>query len=252
MIENPKPSDWRTLQSGVCRILNEVGIYAEAEKSVQTPRGKIEIDVYGVDKNSVENITYIIECKNWNSTVPQSVVHSFTTVLHETGGHIGILISKKGFQDGALSYIQHTNIVALTYAEFQERYFKQWYSKYFCVKILSAVDCLLQYVEPINIRRSRFMDQLNTFKKSEYESLCNKYKNFTIIMAMLSMDKFVNSHEPTVSFDIEDFKSRVANVFGNEFQYKSIYYRDLISEISSHAVKITEKFHTVFGRNIFS
>lgn len=252
MIENPKPSDWKELQSGVCRILNEVGIAAETEKSVKTPRGKVEIDVYGIDENSVEKIKYIIECKNWTNTVPQTVVHSFTTVLHETGGHIGILISKEGFQEGALSYIKHTNIVALTYAEFQERYFKQWYSKYFCAKVLSAVDCLLQYVEPINSRRSRFLSQLDAIKKSEYEVLCNKYQIFTMVMAMLSMDKFASSHEPTALFDIEDFKSRLVNGFGDEFQYNALYYRDLVTEISSHAAEITEKFHTVFGRNIFA
>ncbi|NMZ70529.1 Restriction endonuclease [Pseudomonas peli] len=252
MIENPKPSDWKDLQSGVCRILNEVGIAAETEKTIETPRGKVEIDVYGIDEHSVEKIKYIIECKNWGSTIPQAVVHSFTTVLHETGGHIGILISKEGFQEGALSYIQHTNIVALTYAEFQERYFKQWYSKYFCVKVLSAVDCLLQYVEPINSRRSRFLNQLDATKKSEYEVLCNKYQNFTMVMAMLSMDKFASSHEPTALFDIEDFKSRLVNGFGDEFKYKAVYYRDLTTEISSHAAVITEKFHTVFGRNIFA
>src|SRR5690606_32051420 len=209
-------------QSRVYRILNEVGIAAEIEKSIETPRGKVEIDVYGVDESSVEKIKYIIECKNWTNAVPQAVVHSFTTVLHETGGHIGILISKEGFQEGALSYIQHTNIVALTYAEFQERYFKQWYSKYFCVKVLSAVDCLLQYVEPINSRRSRFLSQLDAVKKSEYEVLCNQYQIFTMVMAMLSIDKFASSQETTAIFDIEEFKSRLVNSFGDEFQYKAI------------------------------
>ncbi|MDN3701962.1 hypothetical protein QWY96_15620 [Vibrio artabrorum] len=32
MIEDPKPSNWKDLQIGVCKILNEVGISAELEK----------------------------------------------------------------------------------------------------------------------------------------------------------------------------------------------------------------------------
>ncbi|MBZ6067944.1 restriction endonuclease [Aeromonas schubertii] len=252
MIENPKPSDWKELQSGVCRILNEVGIAAETEKSIETPRGTVEIDVYGVDESSVEKIRYIVECKNWGNAIPQTVVHAFTSVLHETGGHIGILISKEGFQEGALSYIQHTNIVALTYAEFQERYFKLWYVKNFCVEILGAIDDLLQYVEPINSRRQRFLNELDDEKKSEYESLSTQYQVFTMVMAMLSVDKFAKGHEPTAIFDIEDFKSRLVDNFGEEFRYQANYYRDLVIEISDHASKITEKFHAVFGRNIFA
>lgn len=252
MIENPKPLDWKELQRGVCRILNEVGINASLEQSLDTPRGTVEVDVYGIDENSVEKIKYIIECKNWGKPVPQHVIHSFTTVLHETGGHIGILISKEGFQAGALKYIQSTNIVALSFDEFQKRYFKQWYVKSFCKQISSGIDCLLQYVEPINSKRSKHLALLSDTKRAEYDALSSQYEMFAIIMAMLNLDKFAQGHEPLATFDINDFKAKLVSNFGEEFQYQSLYYRDLANEITKHAQEITLKFHSVFGRNIFA
>ncbi|MER2492716.1 restriction endonuclease [Catenovulum sediminis] len=252
MIENPKPSDWKELQSGVCRILNEVGIDAETEKSIETPRGVVEVDVYGVDQSSVEKIRYIIECKNWGNPIPQTVVHAFTSVLHETGGHIGILISKKGFQSGSLNYVKHTNIDALTYAEFQQRYFKPWYLKNFCVEILRAIDCLLQYVEPANSQRQKFLKELDNSKTLEFEFLYNRYQIFAITMATLCFYQLPKIYEPTVIYDIEDFKSKLVENFGEEFRYQAKYYRDLMKEISEHISNVTEKFHVIFGRNIFA
>ena len=251
MIEDPKPSNWKDLQIGVCNILNEVGISAELEKKVKTPRGSVEIDVYGIDHNSVEKIKYIIECKNWGKPVAQHVVHSFTTVLQETGGHIGILVSKEGFQEGALSYIQNTNIDAFTYAEFQNRYFKLWYINYFCPKIFEAIDTFFQYIEPINSRRSRYVEQLSTEQRDEYDSLCSQYEMFGMVMAMLSSDKFAQDSEPGAVFNIEEFKRKTAT-FGSEFQYQSNYYRDLICEISLHSESISQKFKSVFGCDIFA
>jgi hypothetical protein len=56
LIENPNPRNWRALQAGVCRLLNEIGLTAETGKIVDTPRGKVEIDVFAVDEQSVDKI----------------------------------------------------------------------------------------------------------------------------------------------------------------------------------------------------
>ncbi|WP_219615873.1 hypothetical protein, partial [Vibrio parahaemolyticus] len=66
---------------------------------------------------------------------------------------------------------KHTNIVALTFAEFQERYFKLWYTKNFCTQLAASVDTLLQYVEPINTRRSRYLKELDSTKIEQYSVL---------------------------------------------------------------------------------
>lgn len=120
MIDNPIPLTWQDLQTNVNQILHEIGLQSEIGKIIETPRGRVEIDVYAIDINSVDKIKYIIECKNWTNAIPQSVVHSFTTVMHETGGNIGFIISQKGLQSGAEGYTKNTNIKGLTYLDFQK------------------------------------------------------------------------------------------------------------------------------------
>lgn len=118
MIDKPTPSTWQELQINVNQILLEIGLESEIGKTIETPRGNVEIDVYAIDTKSVDRIKYIIECKNWANAIPQSVVHAFTTIMHESGGNIGYIISQKGLQSGAESYTKNTNIRGLTYLEF--------------------------------------------------------------------------------------------------------------------------------------
>ena len=63
MIDDPLPKDWRELQAGVCRLFSEIGLTAEVEASLKTPRGTITVDVFAVDNQSVDKIKYIVECK---------------------------------------------------------------------------------------------------------------------------------------------------------------------------------------------
>ena len=64
MIENPEPKQWKSLQAGICRIFNEIGLHAEEDKQITTPRGTVSLDVFAIDLGSVDLIQYIVECKN--------------------------------------------------------------------------------------------------------------------------------------------------------------------------------------------
>ena len=108
MINAAVPHDWRQLQSDVAQILSEIGFLVKIGHVMETARGKIEIDVHAIDDGSIDKIQYVIECKNWGNSIPQSVIHSFTTVMHETGGNIGFIISKQGFQSGAKDFVKYT------------------------------------------------------------------------------------------------------------------------------------------------
>lgn len=145
MIENPEPKNWKTLQSGVCRIFKEIGLHAEENKLITTPRGKISLDVFAMDPGSVDSIQYVVECKNWKNTIPQSVIHAFTTVMHEVGANIGYIISQKGLQKGAKNYLQNTNIKGITFADFRKHYLRIWQERQFCLTIWNVADALIQY-----------------------------------------------------------------------------------------------------------
>jgi len=129
------------------------------------------VDVLAVDVRSLDKIKYLVECKNWGSAIPQLVVHSFTTVMHETGANIGFIISKHGLQKGAERYTQSTNIVGMTYLEFQQRYFHAWWQRYFCPRIGDAAHNPLQYVEPCNSVRDRAYEKLGFKDQEKFDRL---------------------------------------------------------------------------------
>lgn len=252
MIESPHPHDWRQLQTGVCRLLNEVGLTAEIEKKLKTPRGEVEIDVYAVDENSVDQIRYLIECKNWASPIPQSVVHSFTTVMHETGGNIGFIVSREGFQSGATQYMQNTNIVGATYLELQKRYWAHWWRKFFVPTIGSAVDTLVEYIEPINSKRERLIAELPDHKQEQIRKLQEKYVLFGMTMAFFEFPRYTSRFDIPPPDDIGGFKAKIAEQLGPEFAFSSEYFRDLAYEIATKLESVTDEFNSVFGKNIFA
>lgn len=251
MIEDARPTDWHTLQSGVCTLLNEVGLIAEIEKKVQTPRGEVEIDVYAVDENSVDRIKYVVECKNWGTPVPQSVVHSFTTVMHEIGGNIGYIVSREGFQSGAEAYLKNTNIVGLTYLDLQVRYFERWWSRYFIPKVGSGADSLLQYVEPINSRRERFLHQLPPERQELVRTLRKKHERFGLNVAFVGFSPTAKRLAADPSSAVANFKDQLVEA-GVTYPFSSVYFRDLADEIVAKAREVTAEFNSAFGQDIFT
>ncbi len=231
----------------------EIGLQSEIGKIIETPRGSVEIDVYAVDINSVDRIKYIIECKNWTNAIPQSVVHSFTTVMHETGGNIGFIISQKGLQSGAERYTKNTNIKGLTYLDFQKRYFNTWFQNYFCPKLGKFSDDLIQYTEPINTRRSRKLGELTSKGQHEFSRLYEKYLHFGVIMCMVCFPKIVKQAVDIndTPIDLEEFKNTISKC-GPEFVLTAKNFRGILAELNDIVLSITDEFNNVFGKNIFA
>ena len=149
MTFNSDPVDWKDLQEKVRQVFLEIGCFAETGKKIETVRGEVEIDVYVKDATKIPEMIYLCECKYWDSTIPQSVIHSFQTVASNYGAHLGYIISKKGFQRGAYNATRNSNVQLLTWNQFQEMYFDTWKSAMF--------EKLSQSAEPF----SKYYDYLN-------------------------------------------------------------------------------------------
>lgn len=252
MIENSYPENWKDLQAGVCRILNEIGISAEINKSITTPRGTVEIDVYAIDEKGTDRIKFIIECKNWKTAIPQSVVHSFTTVMHEVGANIGFIISKVGFQSGAQEYVRNTNITVLTYEQFQQRYFHLWYQKIFVPRIGDAVDALIQYVEPFNHHRETEVAKLPEKQQGRFRKLVEEHFAFGITMGFFEFPRYSERLAMATPINIEEVKKTIREASVGLVDLKSKYFRDLLDELLLLIRQVTEQFNEIFGRNIFA
>lgn len=255
MIDDPLPENWQDLQTGVQRIFRNVGLLAEVEVDLETPRGSVNVDVLATDVRSVDKIRYIVECKNWGSSIPQTVVHSFTTVMHETGANIGFIISKHGLQQGAKQYTQNTNIIGMTYLEFQQRYFEAWWNRYFCPRIGDAADEPLQYVEPINSKRDREYAKLSLQEQEKFDQLRKEKGVSVMVLSMLNykfMSKALNTGNLLeVPKNLDDFKSRVLAQICPHIEWHCDTYRELLEIILEYLSDTKAEFDTIFGGAIF-
>lgn len=259
MIDNPHPKDWRDLQAGVCRLFNEIGLSAEIEKVLATPRGEVEVDLYAVDEASVDKIRYIVECKNWSSAIPQHVVHSFTTVMYETGANIGFIVSRKGLQSGAERYTNSTSITGLTYLELQQRYFAVWWEKCFCREIGDLADEMADFVSPFAPHRDELVAALSSENAERFDRLTRCFGTFCTVMTHMNMGRFTNLKEwgngdskllmPPRSLD--HFKADVLNRFWPHFPWERTgTFRELMIMIKEIVGEAQQEFRLVFGGDI--
>jgi hypothetical protein len=251
MIDNPLPDDWKELQRGVCRLFTETGLTAEVEVSLKTPRGTVTVDVFAVDQNSVDKIQYIVECKNWGDAIPQTVVHSFTTVMHETGANLGFIVSKYGLQSGATQYTEHTNIRGLTYEDLQRRYFNVWWQRFFCPRVSDAAEYVNQYVEPFNAWRDRFLEDLPEERVVLFRELQQRYAAFGMLMWLMDVGSIVPKYAHDAPPSIDHYRSKLAEALGEEFRFEASLFRELLAEVCAKLKEIESAFNAVFGRNIF-
>lgn len=83
-IRYDESKNWRDLQNIVSEILNECGYSSSVEKLIKTVRGDVEVDVFA-EKEGGFNTVVLCECKYWEGKVTQTIVHSFRTVVNDSG-----------------------------------------------------------------------------------------------------------------------------------------------------------------------
>jgi restriction system protein len=149
LITQNMPDTWQDLQNWTAQILNECGIEAQTEVTLETVRGQVEIDVLATENVQGREHKVLIECKNWKAKVPQNVVHGFRTIVNDIGANVGYIVSKAGFQSGAYEAVANTNIKLLTWWEFQEAFEDQWYWNHLSNQAVEQLDDLCSYLEPI-------------------------------------------------------------------------------------------------------
>lgn len=176
MIYSTEPNDWMDLQNKVASILRVCGCEANVELTIETVRGKVDVDVHAIDLSISPQLTYLCECKYWSTAIPKSVVHGFRTVVSDYGAHIGFLISRNGFQSGAYEAAQNSNIQLVNWQEFQRMFIDRWkegrytalkeifedlfeYYDYFSAPIGNAVSGNPERINEYNMLLKRFYPQ---------------------------------------------------------------------------------------------
>jgi len=252
MIESAEILNWKQLQYSVCRLLNEIGLSAKEEVALATPRGTVEVDVFAIDELSVDKIKYVVECKCWASAIPQHVIHSFTTVMHETGANIGLIISKVGLQAGAERYTRNTNIIGLTFEALQIRYFEQWWRRHFCKVVAAKAEKVCFYTEPFNITRDKALANLDVDKFERFVSIQRNYGAFAMLMWHADLILMAPHLGQPIPSSIEQYKNNFVEKIGIHLVFGSIFWRDLLEEICTRLEEIERELHQIFGGDLFA
>jgi len=202
MINAAFPADWRDAQNQVAKILKECEFDTYIEHTVQTLRGAVNIDVFAVDTTQQPPSIYLCECKHWRSAVPQTDVHAFRTVVHDYGANWGLFISSNGFQQGAYTAAQYTNVRLLSWEEFQQLFMDRWYVQYFLPQLYQSVDALVEYTEPVNSRIFRKVDALAPQAVGQFNLLRKKHEPLATLASLLRVPFLLGNHSrPALPLD---------------------------------------------------
>jgi restriction system protein len=166
---------WRALQASVARVMRECGMRAETEVLVATVRGTAEVDVVATDLQDVHQTRICVECKHWTKRVPRTVVHAFRSVVADSGSHVGLIVSKAGFQPGAIAAAGTSNVSLLTWEEFQAKYVARWYDYAFRHVIDETSESLSEYTEPLNGWVASAAHALRPVERARYAALATRY-----------------------------------------------------------------------------
>lgn len=149
MITSTTPGSWRALQDETARILQECGFTVKVERKTPIVRGVAEIDVYAEEMVKGRRYAILCECKHWRAKVPQTVIHAFRTVVADSGANVGYIISSAGFQAGAYSAAELTNVRLVSWGEFQAEFEQSWLEHYLVPTVTDQCDLLITYTEPL-------------------------------------------------------------------------------------------------------
>ena len=196
------PSTWEELQDLVAQLLNQAGYHAVSPCTIDTVRGTVEVDVF-VESPDVFIKTIICECKFWKTPVTKEKVHAFRTVVHDSGAALGLLISKVGFQSGAVEAAKLSNVRLLTWEEFTNVIAEQW--------IITQLRFLKKYSEPISVYTSQLgfpSEKLREQDRKPYFEACAKYAPVRDTCWRITKKDLLSDEPPTIQwYEFEKFRS---------------------------------------------
>lgn len=209
-------NDWRNLQNNACKFLVESGYSAETEKTIDTVRGPVEVDVYATSNFELVK-QFVCECKCWNTNIPKEKIHAFRTVVSDSGSMFGIFIVKKGYQTGAYGAAYRTNVLLKTWEEFIDLIAKQWLIRQL-IKLKKIASPLAVYTDPLDVPS----EELTALETQKYrELIMNSIKQYMIIHTL----ELSSIEKESIEFD-----GVIFTAFDELFTYAENFFRKKIQD----------------------
>jgi restriction system protein len=108
---------WQVYQEEAAAFFRSLGMDAQTDVTVQGARTKHDVDVLVKSRHVGFEVTWIVECKFWQTPVNKLHVLALREIVADTGADRGILLSESGFQIGAKEAAALTNVHLQSLAE---------------------------------------------------------------------------------------------------------------------------------------
>lgn len=183
-------------------------------------------------------------------------MHAFRTQINDIGANLGLVISKKGFQAGALSSAKYTNVELFTWNDFETMYESIWYTRYFLAQIYKISDVFIEYNEPINSRVFRKAEALPECLRQAFLDLRKKHFDMFTLCSFLSINYL---HSVSGQFDstLINMPSLLQLPLSNNQRINTLEisseikevnsYKKLLYAINAYVSNAVSEFDEVFG-----
>jgi restriction system protein len=103
-------TDWNDYQEEAGALFRSMGLEATTNVTIQGVRTTHDVDVVVKSHHAGFDVTWLVECKHWKSSVSKLHVLALREIVADTGADRGILLCEAGFQSGAIEAANLTNV----------------------------------------------------------------------------------------------------------------------------------------------
>ena len=111
---------WKLYQEDVAAYFRSLGLEASTDTTINGVRTKHDIDVLVKSHHVGFDITWVVECKFWNTPVSKLHILALREIVADVGADRGIILSESGFQSGAQEAANLTNVRLTSFADIRE------------------------------------------------------------------------------------------------------------------------------------
>jgi hypothetical protein len=110
LIGSNMSADWKKYQEETAAFFRELGLDAETDVTMRGVRTTHDVDVVVKSYHAGFDVTWLVECKLWQSKVSKLHVLALREIVHDVGADRGIILAESGFQSGAIEAATLTNV----------------------------------------------------------------------------------------------------------------------------------------------
>jgi restriction system protein len=174
------------------------------------------------------------------------VIHAFRSVVADSGANVGYIISSAGFQSGAFTAADLTNLRLMTWGEFQEEFEATWIERYLRPLFDDKLADIIQYTAPLP---PGFFLKLSEAKQDAFAALAIRHEAFGLLALSLASDD--HPYKPNFQlplrtnlekrgFSIDEIPSSVLDAMS---------YRDFARAVLEHTEGLLREFDRIRGNS---